>query len=446
MRAVLVLLALASQPGPIPDSRGEIALTVPEYRGVRATAPIPPSMHVRNEGGIDGAGLCVIASILANGQYQGVPGLEGGTASTLWRTAKRRPGGYSPDKLERLVSQVLPDEKWASYVGRDPSILDKLSRQGYPIGATMNTGALYGYRRIHHMISLIHYRTGEWASVVDNNDPGKYHWMPAAEFARRWVDGAYGWAWIWTRLPARPALFAGVSVAAFALLALLLFRRLRTALTARRRLAAAVLLVILLASAPVNAQVCHSGRCRTPPRTTPARVYAGTEGVYAVTLGGRVVHVRGVLRPDGYVLFSYEANPHLRQPPTPPPVLRSNVPALTPSPKPPSPPTRSEDRDAARSAEPPVIAPDLTVVTDAAGDGVINYGVDLVVPEGLAALDVIATNDPEFHPDGLPIAELPGIALSAEELLKISAPALALLGLSVLICLRRRASSRLCHR
>jgi hypothetical protein len=152
----------------------------------------------------------VISSILCNGSYQGVPGLEGGVGpngeelgkkSALWRAAKAAPGGYYPEKLMRLIDRVLPDEKYANYTGTNPEILNKISELGYPIGATMNTGALYGYKPIHHMISLVHYRTNGYACVVDNNDPGKYHWMPAKEFDRRWIDGGTGWAFIWTRLP-----------------------------------------------------------------------------------------------------------------------------------------------------------------------------------------------------------------------------------------------------
>ena len=70
----------------------------------------------------------------------------------------------------------------------------------------MNTGQMYKYMPIHHMISLAHYSKRDGlACVVDNNDPGKYHWMPIAEYDRRWFDGGTGWAWIWTRLPPRAA-------------------------------------------------------------------------------------------------------------------------------------------------------------------------------------------------------------------------------------------------
>lgn len=206
--------ALALGQSPTPDRRGEVVLDRPEYKGIKANAPIPTNLHIRNEGGSDGAGLCVISSILANGRYQHVPGLEGGKDSNLWRTAKGRRGGYGPDKLANLVNEVMPGEKWASYVGRDTSILDKLSAEGYPIGSTMNTGALYGYSPIHHMISLTHYSKRDgYACVVDNNDPGKYHWMPTSEYDRRWIDGGIGWAWIWLR---KPGNLARVAVVVFA--------------------------------------------------------------------------------------------------------------------------------------------------------------------------------------------------------------------------------------
>lgn len=183
-----------------PDGRGEVVTLEPEYQGVRANAPIPPGQHVRNEGGSDGAGLCVIASILANGEYQRVPGLESGKGSLLWRTAKGRPGGYYPEKLEALIKETLPGEKWFSWEGEGTDLVEEYSRRGYPVAATTNTGALYGYQSIHHMISNAHL-DAEWACVVDNNDPGRYHWMPRAEFDRRFRDGPKGWGFVWLRKP-----------------------------------------------------------------------------------------------------------------------------------------------------------------------------------------------------------------------------------------------------
>lgn len=192
---LIVFVAAAPAHAQLLDGKREQHKDTPEYNGTKANAPIPVEMHMRNEGGSDGAGLCVIASLKINGRYQQVPGVD-----QIWRVAKTRPGGYSPDKLQRLLDETVPDEKWASYVGRDTSILDQLSRAGYPIGATMNTGELYNYQPIHHMVSLVHFDgQKDRACVVDNNRPGVYSWMTAREFARRWIDGGTGWAFVWTR-------------------------------------------------------------------------------------------------------------------------------------------------------------------------------------------------------------------------------------------------------
>lgn len=199
--AFLLLFVCAPALAQSPDRRGEVAIDVPQYKGYWANVPIPTEMHFRNEGGSDGSGLCVIASTVINGHMQGVPDLDQGKGSALWRAAKGLPGGYGPDKLAHLVEQIMPGELYASYTGTDTGVLETLSAKGYPIGATMNTGALYDYAPIHHMISLVHYNKSQnLACVVDNNDPGKYHWMPATEFDKRWVDQGSGWAWIWTRI------------------------------------------------------------------------------------------------------------------------------------------------------------------------------------------------------------------------------------------------------
>jgi hypothetical protein len=147
-------------------------------------------MHQRNTGGSDGAGLCVIASLVTNGNYQGV----GPEVRKLWEEAQRRPGGYIPSKLDGLIRDVAPGLKYAQYEGTDPAPLERWSEAGYPVGVTYGTGRLYGYRRIAHMVSLSHLDP-RWAAIIDNNNPGKWSWMPAPEFARRWtLSGGQGWA------------------------------------------------------------------------------------------------------------------------------------------------------------------------------------------------------------------------------------------------------------
>jgi hypothetical protein len=233
MRRMLILLALCPAPalGQTPDARGEVALPTPTYRGIKPTAPIPVELHVRNEGGSDRQGLCVISSVLAAGMAQGVPGLNipgydertgrnmPGKGSALWREAKSQPGGYSPDKLAALLNRIMPGEKWTSYIGTDPREIEKLIKQGYRVCSTMSTGQQYGYRGIHHFVNDTAYTTNGWSCVVDNNDPGMFHWMPAAERARRFRDGGQIWAFAWLRLPSQnrtPA--ALLFLAAFAMM------------------------------------------------------------------------------------------------------------------------------------------------------------------------------------------------------------------------------------
>lgn len=123
----------------------------------------------------------------------------------------------------------MPAEKWASYVGTNTSVLEQISKSGYPIGATMNTGELYGYQPIHHMISLLHYdKSKDLAMVVDNNRPGVYSWMTAREFDRRWIDGGTGWAFVWTRKAVIAAKGFGVILIAAAVLALVIVAKRRT--------------------------------------------------------------------------------------------------------------------------------------------------------------------------------------------------------------------------
>lgn len=203
------------------SGRWEEVTNTPEFQGVRASVPVPAEFHIRNEGSsLDGLGLCVGASLLINGAYQGVPGMERGKDSEWWRYLKARPGGSYPEKLEADVRKLYPGEKWVSWTGRVTDLIEEYTRAGYPVAATMNTGIQYGWAPIHHMVSVVHL-DDKLACVVDNNDPGRFHWMSAADYKRRFVDGQTGWLFVWLRNPGRKTtdatswvlLFAAASVA-----------------------------------------------------------------------------------------------------------------------------------------------------------------------------------------------------------------------------------------
>lgn len=203
---VSALLALSIPAGPrifaqMPTGRREVVTVEPRLGSIVANAPIPTRLHVRNEGSdVDQAGLCVIASLIANGAFQGVPGLEGLKASELWKMAKAEAGGYYDEKLRNLLKRVMPDEKWVSWEGTSTELLEEYSSRGYPLGTTMNTAELYQMQGIHHMVSNGHVGP-DVAMYVDNNAPGEYHWITRAEFDRRYVDGAAGWTFVWLRRP-----------------------------------------------------------------------------------------------------------------------------------------------------------------------------------------------------------------------------------------------------
>lgn len=172
-----------------PDDRGEFWAQV-EHDGVTAYCPIPVEMRKKNEGGTDGAGLCVIASQVTDSNWQQI----GEVGATLWKTAKQRRGGYWPERLKELMAELAPEIPYQSYEGRDTTWMEHQLQSGIPIGVTYGTGRGYEYQQIAHMVSLVHLDS-EWGAVVDNNFPGFVAWMPRAEFDRRFVLGiGEGWA------------------------------------------------------------------------------------------------------------------------------------------------------------------------------------------------------------------------------------------------------------
>jgi hypothetical protein len=181
--------------GQEPDRNGEVRTATPEYRGVRASAPIPPEMHQKNNAG----GRCVIASVVTAGRYVGLPREF---TELLW--SKSGAGGYSPTRLEGLIAEcnaeLGTDHKWSSYYGPpNAEVMDRLSREGRPMGVTL-TQADYA-SSMHHMVTDIEYRTGGLACLVDNNRVGIYRWMPASRRLQLATDGGAVWVFTWSQLP-----------------------------------------------------------------------------------------------------------------------------------------------------------------------------------------------------------------------------------------------------
>lgn len=184
-----VLLAIEAN-AQSPDSHGEVILDTPVYRGKTADVPIPPEFHIRNEGGKptqqdpQGAGLCVPSAAIIAGAYQGVADLGLLKESKLWKTAKQREGGYWPERWIELMDELYPGVPWYSWESPTTEQIEAFTSQGIPVCTTTNTGRLYNYEWIGHWIDTIHLDS-EDAIVIDNNNPGKYHAMPRAEYDRR---------------------------------------------------------------------------------------------------------------------------------------------------------------------------------------------------------------------------------------------------------------------
>lgn len=66
--------------------------------GVRAQIDLPASLHIRNTGGSDGAGLCVSTSVEVAARWHGLHELDG-----FQQWARRRPGGAYPEKLDSML-------------------------------------------------------------------------------------------------------------------------------------------------------------------------------------------------------------------------------------------------------------------------------------------------------------------------------------------------------
>ena len=97
------------------------------------------------------------------------------------------PGGVRervrPNKLAALADGTLPDVGYYSDTDTTPERLEALSRGGYVPNITMAWGKDYP-GIISHMVTNAYYRANGWACIIDSNDPGRYHWIPATECGR----------------------------------------------------------------------------------------------------------------------------------------------------------------------------------------------------------------------------------------------------------------------
>jgi hypothetical protein len=207
----------------------------PTHSGIRATADLPTTQHKRNVGGSDGAGLCVYTSAWHSAIWQDVRSLFDFRA---WM--QQRPGGSYPEKFDTTMKGycaskgiTIPD--YIQHTGGDVEFLRLALRTGRMPAVTycgVDGQGRYGNQVIAHMVSLAHLDS-ERAAIIDNNFPGNWLWMTAAEFIERWKgerangqkyyvsDGRRqfpvggGWAIVFLAPPPPPYVtppFGGVSV------------------------------------------------------------------------------------------------------------------------------------------------------------------------------------------------------------------------------------------
>jgi hypothetical protein len=158
---------------------------------------LPGSLHQKNTGGSDGAGLCVFASARHAGRWQGDSGFAG-----LFDWMRQHPGGGYPEKFTRMLQQFCSEKglKVPEYIQieeNDLDILEAASRNGYMICTTYSrspTGR-YGGQRIAHMVNAAHF-TKNWVAILDNNYIGEdnYEWMTPQEYLKAASGGRKLWA------------------------------------------------------------------------------------------------------------------------------------------------------------------------------------------------------------------------------------------------------------
>ena len=164
---------------------------------------LPASLHMRNTGGSDGAGLCVFTSINHSAYWQNVKPLYG-----FQQYMRSYPGGGYPDKVRAKIKdlcgrQSVPEPEYLNLTGGKEllDILRLACKTGRmpAITYSYSPAGRYGGRWIAHMVTLVHVgpaKDGQeaWYGMLDNNMPGTIEWCRESEFYRVLTGGGRsGW-------------------------------------------------------------------------------------------------------------------------------------------------------------------------------------------------------------------------------------------------------------
>jgi hypothetical protein len=196
---VLVLGVAHAQDPPRPVAGGKTAPQGDE----EITCDLPQTEKFRNQGGRDGAGLCVFASITWSARYQNERKLF-----DLFDKMRQEPGGGYPEKVDRMIAKYGAGAAYVQYEGNDPTILRAALATGRMPCVTYNGHDPHYRGSIAHMVNLVHL-SDKWACISDNNfpDDGQHVWMSPDDFFKRWRGGGMGWTVILVSPPPPPPPF-----------------------------------------------------------------------------------------------------------------------------------------------------------------------------------------------------------------------------------------------
>jgi hypothetical protein len=181
----------------------------PEKDGTRLACELPGSLHQKNTGGSDGAGLCVYASARHSGLWQ-----NNAAFAELFHWMKKHPGGSYPTKFRKTLEQFCKERGYpvpplVQIESSDLEILKLACRTGRMPGVTYSFSPTkrYGGQRIAHMVSLVHADDRHFV-ILDNNYIGEnaYEWMTPEEFTRTYAGRSRGWAIVLLTAPPPPRL------------------------------------------------------------------------------------------------------------------------------------------------------------------------------------------------------------------------------------------------
>lgn len=181
--------------------------------GTAVDAWLPPSLHMKNTGGSDGAGLCVFTSLEMAAMSNNIRQLFG-----FQKFMTRRPGGGWPAKVNDMIARYCQEQSVKPPVffhveANDLGILKQALKSGRAVGITYSYSPTGRYRgqRIAHMVYLAAAGAGQgpdgkgWYCCVDNNFPGSFEWMDERTFLSVASGGSRLWAVIFANPTYPPA-------------------------------------------------------------------------------------------------------------------------------------------------------------------------------------------------------------------------------------------------